>query len=164
MNALPLNVVIIEKTGNLKNLSIKNFKIEELYKKCGFKNNSNFAKIHEWKLSSSNHILSLYGKIESKKSSSSSSSNSFKFPDIDNNISGNCIVIYSSDNYQNFFNLDANLLTQLFNDIDVTKEEEEESDDDNNSVSVCETQTNKVYDTSEYEFDTLELDFEEYEQ
>ena len=33
----PLTIVIVEKTGTLKSLSIKDFKVEDLYKKCGFK-------------------------------------------------------------------------------------------------------------------------------
>ena len=31
----PLNVIIVEKEGTLKSLVIKDFKLEELYKKCG---------------------------------------------------------------------------------------------------------------------------------
>ena len=33
----PLNVIIVEKVGTLKSLAVKDFKLEELYKKCGFK-------------------------------------------------------------------------------------------------------------------------------
>ena len=32
-----ISVIIVEKAGTLKNLTIKDFKEEELYKKCNFK-------------------------------------------------------------------------------------------------------------------------------
>jgi hypothetical protein len=31
-----LNIIIVEKLGTLKSLLIKDFKVEDLYKKCGF--------------------------------------------------------------------------------------------------------------------------------
>ena len=40
----PLNIIIVEKTGTLKSLSIKDFKEDELYKKCGFKKPEDFVK------------------------------------------------------------------------------------------------------------------------
>ena len=40
----PLNIIIVEKTGTLKSLSIKDFKEDELYKKCGFKKAEDFVK------------------------------------------------------------------------------------------------------------------------
>ena len=38
----PLNVIIVERTGTLKILAIKDFKEEELFKKCGFKKAEDF--------------------------------------------------------------------------------------------------------------------------
>ena len=43
--SLPLTIIIVEKGGSLKSLSIKDFKIEELYKKCGFKKGEDFGSI-----------------------------------------------------------------------------------------------------------------------
>jgi hypothetical protein len=40
----PLTIIIVEKVGTLKALSIKDFKVEELYKKCGFKKGEDFLK------------------------------------------------------------------------------------------------------------------------
>ena len=34
---MALNIIIVEKTGVLKSLAIKEFKEDELFKKCGFK-------------------------------------------------------------------------------------------------------------------------------
>ena len=33
----PIAIIIVEKSGALKSLSIKDFKEDELFKKCGFK-------------------------------------------------------------------------------------------------------------------------------
>ena len=38
----PLNIVIVEKNGSLKSLAIKEFKLEDLFKKCGFKKAEDF--------------------------------------------------------------------------------------------------------------------------
>jgi hypothetical protein len=46
----PLTVIIVEKTGNLKTLTIKDFKEEELFKKCGFKTQNGFIEQVEWKI------------------------------------------------------------------------------------------------------------------
>ena len=46
--AQPLSIIIVEKEGTLKTLSIKDFKLEELYKKCGFKKGDDFIKQVEW--------------------------------------------------------------------------------------------------------------------
>lgn len=47
---MKLDVVVIEKSGELKPLTIKEFKVEELYKKCSFKTESNFSIQGEWTL------------------------------------------------------------------------------------------------------------------
>ena len=39
---IPLNIIIVEKNGNLKPYSIKDFKEDELFKKCGFKSSNGF--------------------------------------------------------------------------------------------------------------------------
>ena len=44
----PLNIIIVERTGTLKSLAIKDFKLEELFKKCGFKKADDFIKQVEW--------------------------------------------------------------------------------------------------------------------
>ena len=44
----PLTIIIVEKTGTLKSLAIKDFKLEELFKKCGFKKSDDFIKQVEW--------------------------------------------------------------------------------------------------------------------
>ena len=63
-----INVVIVEKNGTLKNLTIKEFKEEELFKKCGFKKADNFLKQTEWsvKINGQKYVIMLYGKEDGK--------------------------------------------------------------------------------------------------
>jgi len=57
-------IVIVDKGGSLKNINVKDFKIEELYKKCGFKKPDNFIKQTEWKAKYNKiqYFIEVYGK------------------------------------------------------------------------------------------------------
>ena len=43
------NIVIVQKTGELKDLHIKKFLITDLYKKCGFRKSEGFELQTTWK-------------------------------------------------------------------------------------------------------------------
>ena len=47
-----VNIILIDKFGKLKTLQVnaKDFKKEDLYKKCGFKKDNDFSKQTEWKI------------------------------------------------------------------------------------------------------------------
>jgi hypothetical protein len=90
-----INVVIVEKTKSLKSLCIKSFKEDELYKKCGFKTDTNFEKQGEWSVSDKNeslvYIISLYGKTKGK----AGSENMYDFPPPHDTtlFFGNCLLV-----------------------------------------------------------------------
>ena len=48
--SMPLNIIIVERGGSLKSLAVKDLKMDDLYKKCGFKSAENFKKHCEWKI------------------------------------------------------------------------------------------------------------------
>uniref|UniRef100_A0A6C0JH40 Uncharacterized protein n=1 Tax=viral metagenome TaxID=1070528 RepID=A0A6C0JH40_9ZZZZ len=93
METLPLNVIIVEKNGLLKMLSIKDFREEELFKKCGFKKADDFTKQTQWniKLSGTKYIVEVYAKTEGR----ANSENKYDFPPpIDTKLFfGNCVII-----------------------------------------------------------------------
>jgi len=93
MEATPLNVIIVEKNATLKMLSIKEFKEEELFKKCGFKKTDDFTKQTQWntKLNGSKYIVDVYAKTEGR----ANSENKYDFPPpIDTKLFfGNCAII-----------------------------------------------------------------------
>lgn len=63
-----LTIIIVEKTAKLKTLTVKDYKEEELFKKCGFKKDTDFKKQTEWTVKHDNkkYVISLYGKLEGK--------------------------------------------------------------------------------------------------
>ena len=91
--AQPLSIVIVEKEGTLKTLSIKDFKLEELYKKCGFKKGDDFIKQVEWnaKYEGEKYYIEVYAKTEGR----ANSENKYDFPPpIDSKLFfGNCAIL-----------------------------------------------------------------------
>ena len=47
---MSISIVLIEKTGTCKDIKIKDFKKENLYKKCNFRKNENFELRNNWKI------------------------------------------------------------------------------------------------------------------
>ena len=80
-----LSIIIVEKGGSLKTLKIKDYKVDELYKKCGFKKEEGFSLQVEWnvKLDGQKYIIQMYGKLNGK----ANMENIYDFPPpIDNNL------------------------------------------------------------------------------
>jgi len=75
---MTLSVIIVDKTSTLKTLAIKDYKEEELYKKCGFKKADNFLLQTEWpvKIDGQKYIIQLFGKKEGK----ANTENKYDFP------------------------------------------------------------------------------------
>lgn len=88
-----LNIIIVEKTGLLKMLAIKEFKEEDLFKKCGFKKAEDFNKQTEWnvKCDSKKYVISVYAKADGR----ANSENKYDFPPpIDTKLFfGNCAIL-----------------------------------------------------------------------
>ena len=87
------SILIVEKGGNLKSLSVKDYQEDELFKKCGFKKADGFSKHNDWtiKLSGSKYVVSVYGKTEGK----ANGENKYDFPPpIDNVLFfGSCALV-----------------------------------------------------------------------
>lgn len=138
-NKFPLSVVIIEKTGTCKPLTIKEFKEEDLYKKCGFKSENNFKCAVEWKtkVKGEKYKVYVYGKEEGK----ANTENKYDFPPpIDTTLFyGNCVVVCKkeTDEEYEYFNLDVALWEKIyeklfggFEDLVTTSKEDEEEEDE----------------------------------
>lgn len=114
---LPLLIIIIEKNGNVKEMEIKNFKEEELFKKCGFKKSEDFLKHHEWnvKIDGNKYLIMMYGKNEGR----ANSENKYDFPPpIDSKLFfGNCALVAKvkkDENKYNYINLSHNLWNKIY--------------------------------------------------
>ena len=93
----PLTIIIVEKGGSLKSLAIKDFKLEELYKKCGFKKADNFVEQHEWKVKVKGDTNTYYIKVFAKTDGKANYENKYDFPPpIDTKLFfGNCAIVAS---------------------------------------------------------------------
>jgi hypothetical protein len=74
----PLGILIVEKTGVVKSMQIKDYKEDELYKKCGFKVSNGFSKQTQWKIKMNGkcYMISVYGKTNGK----ANTENKYDFP------------------------------------------------------------------------------------
>ncbi len=112
-----ISIIIVEKNGTLKNVTIKEYKEEELYKKCGFKKAEDFEKQTEWsniKIDGKKYVVVLYGKTEGK----ANTENKYDFPPpVDSTLFfGNCALVahMKKDNLEYCV---TNLTIELWNKI-----------------------------------------------
>jgi hypothetical protein len=140
----PLNIVIVEKNGDLKMLAIKEFKEEELFKKCGFKKSSDFIKQTDWniKCESKKYLVSVYAKCDGR----ANSENKYDFPPpIDTKLYfGNCAILAKVKNNEGkyaYTNLSLELWEKMyeklfggFEDLALTAAEDENEIDELENV------------------------------
>ena len=136
----PLDIIIVERLGSLKLLSIKDFKQEELFKKCGFKKSEDFNKQTEWtvKYDGNKYIIQVFAKCEGR----ANSENKYDFPPpIDNKLFyGSCAIvaqIKKQDGSRCYVNLSIHLWNKIyeklfggFEDLASTAKEDEEEEDE----------------------------------
>jgi len=95
---MSVTVLIIEKSGNIKEQNIK-FDENELYKKAGHSSQTGFKCYAEWNIENLNdksYNISVYGKTNGR----ANSENKYEFPPpIDNTLFfGNCIIVNKHNN------------------------------------------------------------------
>jgi hypothetical protein len=114
--AQPLNIIIVERTGSLKMLAIKDFKEEELFKKCGFKKADDFLKQTEWNVKYDNKKY--YIQVFAKTDGRANSENKYDFPPpIDNKLFFGCCAIVAYLKNSDGTKMHTNLTLQLWNKI-----------------------------------------------
>lgn len=88
-----VGVLIVEKVGTIKELQIKSYNEEDLYKKCGFKKADGFGKQTEWsiKLEGTNYSVTLYAKTNGR----ANTENKYDFPPPVDNVLyfGSCALV-----------------------------------------------------------------------
>ena len=131
----PLTIIIVEKCGSLKSLAIKDFKLEELYKKCGFKKGDDFLKQTEWsaKYEEEKYYIEVFAKTDGRPNSE----NKYDFPPpIDSKLFfGSCAILAynkKTDGSKFYTDLSLALWNKLyeklfggFEDLSATAEEDE---------------------------------------
>jgi hypothetical protein len=136
----PLDIIIVERLGSLKLLSIKDFKLEELYKKCGFKKADDFNKQTEWniKYDGKKYFIQVFAKSDGR----ANSENKYEFPPpIDTKLFyGSCAIVAqvrNNDGNKVYANLSVALWNKIyeklfggFEDLATTAKEDEEEEDE----------------------------------
>jgi len=167
----PLNIIIVEKGGSLKPLAIKDYKEEELYKKCGFKKAEDFVKQTEWsiKFEGKRYTISVYAKTDGK----ANSENKYDFPPpIDTKLFfGNCAIVARvrmEDGKQELADLSVPLWMKIyeklfggFEDLAKTAAEDENEEDELENVPK-EKKTKQGYLKDGFVVDSGDDDEEEY--
>lgn len=108
---MSLTIIIVDKIGELKTLNVKNYCEQELYKKCGFKKDTNFFLQTTWNiiLDNVNYSISMYGKTDGKKNFENTCK--FPYPINDKIFYGSCALVASLG--ENKVNLSIDLWKQL---------------------------------------------------
>ena len=112
-----LTIVIVDKSASLKTLNVKDYNVEELYKKCGFKKSDGFILQVEWpiKLDGKKYIVQMYGKLDGK----ANMENKYDFPPpVDTKLFfGSCALvgmIRDSSNTRTYINLSLELWNKMY--------------------------------------------------
>mgnify|MGYP000524800409 CR=1 FL=1 len=133
-----VSIIIIEKGGNVKELKVKNFNEDELYKKCGFKSSTDFNLHSVWeniKINSTSYNIHVYGKLVGR----ANQENKYEFPPpLDNALFfGSCVLVNKIDNVPK--NLSTGEWNRIYDHLyggfeDLGDEDSEESEDEDENL------------------------------
>jgi hypothetical protein len=135
-----LTIIIVDKSASLKTLTVKDYKEEELYKKCGFKKADDFTLQVEWpvKLDGQKYSIAMFGKLNGK----ANMENKYDFPPpLDKELYfGSCALvgmIRDDSNNKFLINLTIELWNKIyekmfggFEDLALTCVEDDEEEDE----------------------------------
>jgi len=122
-------ILIIEKTGVIKESVVKNIVETELYKKAGFKSAEGFTQVHQWCLNG--NTVSLYG----KSSGRAGQENKYDFPPPVDKILffGSCILVSDSGSLKK--SQWETMYEELFGGFeDIGDEDSDESEDEDDDI------------------------------
>ena len=112
-----LTIIIVDKSASLKNLTVKDYKVDELYKKCGFKKADTFILQVEWpvKLDGQKYLIQMYGKLNGK----ANMENKYDFPPpVDKQLYfGSCALVgmlRDESNSRSHINLSLELWNKIY--------------------------------------------------
>jgi hypothetical protein len=135
-----LSVIIVDKSGTIKSLNVKDYKEDELFKKAGFKKADGFIKHTVWpiKIDKTKYNVAMYGKLDGK----ANMENKYDFPPpIDIKLFfGACALVATTsdkDKEPQLHNLSVELWEKMyeklfggFENLAVTAVEDEEEEDE----------------------------------
>lgn len=169
MSTSTLTILIVEKSGTLKSVSIKekDYNESDLYKKCGFKKADGFEKQTEWsvKLNGERYFVSLFAKTDGK----AGSENKYDFPPpVDTKLFfGNCALV-AINSEKKHTNLTVELWEKIyeklfggFEDLTTTVAEDDNEEDELDKIPDSKKTKNGGYLKDGFVVDDDEEDVEE---
>uniref|UniRef100_A0A6C0DKR3 Uncharacterized protein n=1 Tax=viral metagenome TaxID=1070528 RepID=A0A6C0DKR3_9ZZZZ len=163
----PLSILIIEKTGTVKETAIKSFDESELYKKAGFKTADGFKCYTTWdieELDGASYSISVYGKTTGR----ANQENKYEFPPpIDNTLFfGSCVIINKrSDVLTNITSKEWDkIYDHLYGGFEDLGEEDSEEESEGDDEDVVKTKTGYAKDGFVVDDDYVEEDNESCEE
>jgi hypothetical protein len=162
-----ITVLIVEKLGNVKEQTIKNFDENELYKKAGYKTAEGFKCYAQWNIEELNgkpYSISVYGKTTGR----ANQENKYEFPPpIDNTLFfGNCIIVNKTDNSATSISADEweNVYEHLFGGFEDLGDEDDDEEDEDEDDDVPRTKNGYVKDGFVIDDDEVEEEEEDEEE
>ena len=167
-------VIVVEKTGNLKSVNVKKFKQDEFYKLAGFKNNNKedfkFQTKWETEINKKKYNISVYGKTDGR----ANQENKYDFPPpIDNTLffGGVLLINKKGDSYVSLSLSEWKAVYENlfggFEDLNSDDDDEEEDEDEDEDLDKTATGYAKygfvVEDEEEDEDDEDDYEEEDYE-
>ena len=125
--------ILIDKKSTLTECNIKNFNIDNLYKKCGFKSTNDFMCRATWEVTLDDELHKVY--LYGKKIGRAGNENKYDFPPpVDNELFFGTMVMVMENQSQEYVNLTLEQWTQIYNDLfggfdDIGSEDENEIDE-----------------------------------
>uniref|UniRef100_A0A6C0JHR7 Uncharacterized protein n=1 Tax=viral metagenome TaxID=1070528 RepID=A0A6C0JHR7_9ZZZZ len=164
----PVTILVVDKAGTIKEVSLKSYDENELYKKAGLKTAEGFKCYAEWNIEDLNdksYCVSVFGKITGK----ANQENKFDFPPpIDNTLFfGSCIIVNKKNEKATSITVDEwdSVYDYLFGGFEeLGDEDSEEEEDDDEDDGLPRTKDGYVKDDFVVDDDEEEEDEEEEEE
>jgi|TARA_Y100000389_G_C17464316_1_gene524225 hypothetical protein len=139
-------VLVVEKTGNLKSVNVKKFKQDEFYKLAGFKNNNKedfkFQTKWETEVNKKKYNISVYGKTDGR----ANQENKYDFPPpVDNTLffGGVLLINKKGDSYVSLSLKEWKAVYENlfggFEDLNSDNDDEDEEDDEDEDLDKTDT-------------------------
>ena len=129
----PVKIIIVEKLGSLRELQVKQYKEEDLFKKAGFKSPNNFLLRHEFKIDNTTQVR-IYGKL----SGIVGQENRYELPPPLENILffGNCVLVKYVEGIPTNMNMHEwnEIYSKLFGGFESLTDEDSEQEEENQDL------------------------------
>jgi hypothetical protein len=128
-------IVLVDKSGTLKDLNSKTFAIDDLYKKCGYRKVDGFDMVAEWETKKGGDKVTkvqVWGKSEGR----AGSENKYELPPpVDTKLLFGTLAVIGLDNEGDIKDIDCETWNKVYEDLfggfeDVNGSEEEEEEDE----------------------------------